>query len=429
MQRELQEKKKKLAVLGLGYVGLPIALEFARKVPVIGFDINEARLEKMRNKIDPSGELESADFDGCDITFTSSLDVLREASFYIVTVPTPIDEHNLPDLKPILGATKFIGQVLKKGDYVVYESTVYPGCTEEDCIPLLEELSGLKAYTDFKFGYSPERINPGDKEHTITKILKVVSGCDAEALETVAAVYSIIVQAGVFKATSVKVAEAAKIIENTQRDVNIALMNELSIIFNKMGINTYDVLQAAGTKWNFIRFQPGLVGGHCIGVDPYYLTYKAQELGYHAQVINSGRYVNDSMGFYVAKQTVKKIIAAGKDVSKSKALVMGATFKENVEDIRNSKVADVVKELQSYGVTVDVTDPRADSDDLLHEYGFALTKEIATDYDAVICTVGHEEYKSLDNTWLKNHLKSDGLVVDLKGIFKGKCQDINYWSL
>jgi UDP-N-acetyl-D-galactosamine dehydrogenase len=429
MQRELLDKKKKLAVLGLGYVGLPIALEFARKTSVIGFDINEGRLEKMRQGVDPSGELHADAFKGCDIKFTASLDELREASFFIVTVPTPIDEHNLPDLKPLLGATRFIGQVLKKGDYVVYESTVYPGCTEEDCVPLLEELSGLKAGTDFKFGYSPERINPGDHEHTITKILKVVSGCDKDALETVADVYSIIVQAGVFKASSVKVAEAAKIIENTQRDVNIALMNELSIIFNKMGINTYDVLEAAGTKWNFIRMQPGLVGGHCIGVDPYYLTYKAQALGYHAQVINSGRYVNDSMGFYVAKQTVKKIIAAGKDVSKSKVLVMGATFKENVEDIRNSKVADVVKELQSYSVAVDVTDPRADSGDLKHEYGFELVNAISNDYDAIIVTVGHDEYKAYDAEWMRNHLKADGLVVDLKGIYKHKMNGVNYWSL
>ena len=429
MHRELTEKKRKLAVLGLGYVGLPIALEFAKKIPVIGFDINEGRLEKMRNSIDPSGELDSEAFKGCDITFTASLDVLKEASFFIVTVPTPIDEHNLPDLKPILGATRFIAQVLKKGDYVVYESTVYPGCTEEDCVPLLEEISGLKNGVDFKYGYSPERINPGDKEHTITKILKVVSGCDQEALENIAAVYSIIVKAGVFKATSVKVAEAAKIIENTQRDVNIALMNELSIIFNKMGINTYDVLEAAGTKWNFIRFQPGLVGGHCIGVDPYYLTYKAQELGYHAQVINSGRFVNDSMGFYVAKQTVKKIIAAGKDVSKSKVLVMGATFKENVEDIRNSKVADVVKEFQSYGVKVDVTDPVASSDDLLHEYGFSLTSNLSNDYDAIVITVGHQQYTALDEMWFKNHLNGEGLVVDLKGIFKSKLSSLNYWSL
>ncbi|MBL0138857.1 MAG: nucleotide sugar dehydrogenase [Bacteroidetes bacterium] len=429
MQQELIDKKKKLAVLGLGYVGLPIALEFAKKIKVIGFDINEERLQKMKEGEDPSGELDTASFFGCDIEFTSSVDKLKEANFFIVTVPTPIDEHNLPDLKPILGATKFIGKALKKGDYVVYESTVYPGCTEEDCIPILEELSGLKFKTDFKVGYSPERINPGDKEHTISKILKVVSGCDAESLEEIAKTYEIIVKAGVYKASSIKVAEAAKIIENTQRDVNIALMNELSIIFNKMGINTYDVLEAAGTKWNFIKFQPGLVGGHCIGVDPYYLTYKAQELGYHAQVINSGRYVNDSMGFYVSKQTVKKIIAAGKDVSKSKVLVMGATFKENVEDIRNSKVADVVKELSSYGVTVEVTDPKANSAELKHEYGFELVKETGTDYDAVIIAVNHAEYKNLDEAWFKKILSKDGLIVDIKGVYKGKIKDIAYWSL
>jgi UDP-N-acetyl-D-galactosamine dehydrogenase len=429
MHQELLQKKKKLAVLGLGYVGLPIALEFANKIDVIGFDINEERLDKMRKGIDPSGELTADQFKNRSIEFTSSLDKLKEASFFIVTVPTPIDEHNLPDLKPLLSATKSIGKVLKKGDYVVYESTVYPGCTEEDCLPILEELSGLKCKTDFKIGYSPERINPGDTEHTITKILKVVSGCDEEALNEISETYQIIVKAGVHRASSIRVAEAAKIIENTQRDVNIALMNELSIIFNKMGINTYDVLEAAGTKWNFIRFQPGLVGGHCIGVDPYYLTYKAQELGYHAQVINSGRYVNDSMGFYVAKQTVKKIIALGKDVSKSKVLVLGATFKENVEDIRNSKVADVVKELISYGVTVEVSDPRANSAELKQEYGFELTKNIGNDYDAVIIAVNHSEYKDFDEAWFTKVLGDDGLIIDIKGIYKGKFSKTQYWSL
>ncbi len=429
MHKELVEKKKKLAVIGLGYVGLPIALEFAGKIDVIGFDISEPRVEKMRKGIDPSGELGPEMFKNRSIEFTTSLEKLAEASFFIVTVPTPIDEHNLPDLKPILGATSTIGKVLKQGDYVVYESTVYPGCTEEDCVPILEELSGLKCKTGFKVGYSPERINPGDTEHTITRIPKVVSGIDDETLEEVAKVYQIIVMAGVHKAPSIKVAEASKIIENTQRDVNIALMNELSIIFNKMGINTYDVLEAAGTKWNFIRFQPGLVGGHCIGVDPYYLTYKAQELGYHAQVINSGRYVNDSMGFYVAKQTVKKIIAAGKDVSKSKVLVMGATFKENVEDIRNSKVADVVKELASYGVSVEVTDPKASSEELKHEYGFELVKNIGKNYDAIIIAVNHNEYKSLTEDWFASALNKDGLLVDIKGMMKGKIRNTPYWSL
>jgi len=418
-----------MGVIGLGYVGLPIALEFASKIDVIGFDINDARLEQMRKGIDPSGELGPEHFKDKSIEFTSSLDKLKEASFFIVTVPTPIDEHNLPDLKPLVAATSSIGKVLKKGDYVVYESTVYPGCTEEDCVPILEELSGLKYIKDFKVGYSPERINPGDLEHTISKILKVISACDAESLEEVANTYQIIVKAGVHRAPSIKVAEAAKIIENTQRDVNVALMNELSIIFNKMGINTYDVLEAAGTKWNFIRMKPGLVGGHCIGVDPYYLTYKAQSLGYHAQVITSGRYVNDSMGFYVAKQTVKKIIAAGKDVSKARALVMGATFKENVDDIRNSKVADVVKELGSYGVAVEVTDPRADSDELKHEYGFGLVKSIGKDYDAVILAVNHEEFVNLGEDWFASVLKPDGLVVDIKGILKGKINKLKYWSL
>lgn len=429
MYNELVSKQKKLAVIGLGYVGLPIALEFAKKIKVIGFDINKARIEMMRRNVDPSGELDSAAFEGCDIEFTDSIDVLREASFFIVAVPTPIDDHKLPDLKPVLGATRSIAQALKPGDYIVYESTVYPGCTEEDCIPVLEEMTGLKFGRDFKVGYSPERINPGDKVHTLPNITKVVSGCDEESLENISKVYEIVVKAGVFKASSIKVAEAAKIIENTQRDVNIALMNELSIIFNKMGINTYEVLEAAGTKWNFLRFMPGLVGGHCIGVDPYYLTYKAQELGYHSQVINSGRYVNDSMGFYVAKQTVKKLIAMGKDLSKSKVLVMGATFKEDVEDIRNSKVIDVINEFKSYGVAVDVIDPRADNDELKHEYGIELTPQAGNDYDAIVVAVNHQEYTTLTEVDFKKMTKPEALIVDLKGILRGKIRDLKYWSL
>lgn len=429
MYQDILDKKAKVAVIGLGYVGLPIALAFAKKISVIGFDINAERVEKMRNKIDPSGELNASEFENSDITFTDSIDVLREAKFFIVAVPTPIDDHKLPDLKPLVGASKSIGKALKKGDVVVYESTVYPGCTEEDCIPVLEEISGLKYMTDFKAGYSPERINPGDKEHTITKIKKVVSGCDAETLDLVAKVYEMIVTAGVHKASSIKVAEAAKIIENTQRDVNIALMNELSIIFNKMGINTYEVLEAAGTKWNFLKFMPGLVGGHCIGVDPYYLTYKAAEKGYHAQVINSGRYVNDSMGFYVAKQTVKKLIALGKDISKSKVLVMGATFKEDVEDIRNSKVADVVNEFKSYGVNVEVTDPYASSQELMHEYGYELTPKIGDDYDAVVVAVNHKPYVAHDEKYFLSICKPDAVIVDLKGILRNKIKALNYWSL
>jgi UDP-N-acetyl-D-galactosamine dehydrogenase len=429
MINKIKNKEAKIAVIGLGYVGLPIALAFARKVKVIGFDINQERVKMMQNNIDPSQELEAKDFEGCDIEFTTSIDILRTANFFIVAVPTPIDEHNLPDLKPLLGASRSVGLALKKGDYVVYESTVYPGCTEEDCIPVLEEISGLKFKTDFKVGYSPERINPGDKEHTITKILKVVSGCDEESLETIAETYKIIVEPGVHKAATIKVAEAAKIIENTQRDVNISLMNELSIIFNKMGINTFDVLEAAGTKWNFLKFSPGLVGGHCIGVDPYYLTYKAESLGYHAQVINSGRTVNDSMGKYLANETVKKIIAAKKDLAKSRVLIMGATFKENVSDIRNSKVADVYKEFVSFGVAVDIIDPYADSQELKHEYGFELAKEVSFGYDAVVVCVNHKEYLKHDENYYKSILSEGGIVVDVKGILRGKIEELNYWSL
>jgi UDP-N-acetyl-D-glucosamine/UDP-N-acetyl-D-galactosamine dehydrogenase len=421
-------KEASVALIGLGYVGLPIALAFARKVRVIGFDINQQRVEMMKKGIDPSNELSKKEFEGTDITFTARLEELKKANFFIVAVPTPIDEHNLPDLKPLLAASATVGKVLKRGDYVVFESTVYPGCTEEDCIPVLEKESGLRYMKDFKVGYSPERINPGDKEHTITRILKVVSGCDKESLDQIARVYEIIVEPGTHKASSIKVAEAAKIIENTQRDVNIALMNELSIIFNKMGINTYDVLEAAGTKWNFLKFSPGLVGGHCIGVDPYYLTHKAESLGYHARVINSGRYVNDSMGFYVAKTTVKKIIAAGKNISKSKVLVMGATFKEDVSDIRNSKVADIVKELKSFGVKVDVVDPLADTEELRHEYGFGLSK-LGSGYDGVIVAVNHKQYKSLDEKFFKKILSKKGILVDVKGMFKGKVDWPEYWSL
>ncbi len=425
---KLLKKQETLAVIGLGYVGLPIALAFAKKMKVIGFDINSKRVAMMKKGIDPSNELVKEDFKGCDITFTDSLAVLKKAKFFIVAVPTPIDDSNLPDLTPLIGASTTVGKVLKKGDYVVYESTVYPGCTEDDCIPILEKESKLKWKKDFKVGYSPERINPGDKEHTITSILKVVSGCGAESLDVIAKTYETIIKPGVHRASSIKVAEAAKIIENTQRDVNIALMNELSIIFNKMNINTFDVLEAAGTKWNFLKFYPGLVGGHCIGVDPYYLTHKAMELGYHARVINSGRYVNDSMGFYVAKNTVKKIIANGNNISKSKVLIMGATFKEDVSDIRNSKVADVVKELRSYGVKVEVHDPHADSAELKHEYGFGLNK-ISKGYDGVIVCVNHAEYIKLEEKYFTGILSKGGILVDVKGMYRGKIKKLNYWSL
>ena len=429
MYQDLINKNKKIAVIGLGYVGLPIALEFARKTKVIGFDINAKRVDMMRNSIDPSQELESAAFDGCDIEFTNELEVLKQASFYIVAVPTPVDDHNVPDLVPVQRASETIGKVIKKGDYVVFESTVYPGCTEEDCVPIIEQLSGLKSVTDFKIGYSPERINPGDKEHTLAKIIKVVSGCDAESLDVVAKVYELVVTAGVHRASSIKVAEAAKIIENTQRDLNIALMNELSIIFDRMNINTYEVLEAAGTKWNFLKFQPGLVGGHCIGVDPYYLTYKSKKLGYNSQVILAGRVINDGMAGYVAKKVLQHIIQHNGNIKDAKVLVMGATFKENVSDIRNSKVADVVKELKSFSLNVHVTDPHAESAELLHEYGFELTNELANDYDAVLVTVPHKAYKDFDDAYFASITKPKGLIADLKGIYRKEISSRDYWSL
>ncbi|MGY8952387.1 MAG: nucleotide sugar dehydrogenase [Flavobacteriales bacterium] len=429
MINKLINKEEKLAVIGLGYVGLPIALEFARKIKVVGFDINAERVDMMKNHIDPSEELEASDFEGCDIQFTASIDDLKDVKFFIVAVPTPIDEYNQPNLRPLLGASATVGKVLSKGDYVVFESTVYPGCTEDDCVPVLEKESGLKFVNDFKVGYSPERINPGDKEHTITKILKVVSGCDAESADIISKVYELIIEPGVHCTTSIKVAEAAKIIENTQRDLNIALMNELSIIFNRIGINTFEVLEAAGTKWNFLPFKPGLVGGHCIGVDPYYLTFKAEGVGYHAKVINSGRYVNDSMGFYVAKQTVKKVLATGKNIAGARILMMGATFKENVSDIRNSKVSDVVKELQSYRADVEVVDPYASSKDLMKEYHFGLVDKPSGKYDAVIVAVNHAEYVDFDEAYFHSLMGDEGIVVDIKGMYRNTVKKLTYWSL
>jgi UDP-N-acetyl-D-glucosamine/UDP-N-acetyl-D-galactosamine dehydrogenase len=429
MYQDLIDKKEKLAVIGLGYVGLPIALEFARKISVIGFDISAKRIEMMKQGIDPSNELDKEEFSGCDITFTDSIDVLKEAKFFIVAVPTPVDEHNVPDLTPVQKASETVGKVIKKGDYVVFESTVYPGCTEEDCLPIIEKLSGLKNIVDFKLGYSPERINPGDKNHTLATIVKVVSGCDADSLDEIAKTYELVVKAGVHRASSIKVAEAAKIIENTQRDLNIALMNELSVIFDKMNINTYEVLEAAGTKWNFLKFQPGLVGGHCIGVDPYYLTYKAKELGYRSEVILAGRNINDNMGKYVAHKVIQHIIKNNGDVKSAKVLIKGATFKEDVSDIRNSKVSDVVKALKEFYVNVDVEDPHADTDELMHEYGFGLVKDLANDYDAVIIPVPHKEYKDLDESYFAAITKPHAMVADLKGIYRNKITNRTYWSL
>lgn len=429
MFQQLIEKKAVLSVTGLGYVGLPIALEFARKMKVIGFDLNSERVELMRSHIDPSNELDASAFEGCDIEFTSNPADLAKASFHVVAVPTPINEHKLPDLKPLLGATTSVGRALKKGDYVVFESTVYPGCTEDDCVPILERESGFKLNKDFKVGYSPERINPGDKEHTLTKILKIVSGSDEEALREISKVYGAIIKAGIYEASSIKVAEAAKIIENTQRDVNIALMNELSLIFNKLNINTYEVLEAAGTKWNFLKFSPGLVGGHCIGVDPYYLTYKANELGIHSRIINGGRMINDDMASYIANQIVKRLISAGHAINGSRVLVMGATFKENVSDIRNSKVADMVYELKSFSVNVDVVDPHASSKELIKEYGFGLVDAPTGKYHAVVVAVNHNEFLKLSDEEFKNLCVENGLFVDIKGAFRKRDIGLEYLSL
>ncbi len=426
---DILAKKTKISVVGLGYVGLPIALEFAKKVEVVGFDINNERIELMKKHIDPSNELKQEDFKGTDITFTSDSKDLTEAGFHIVAVPTPIDKNNLPDLSYLNSSSEIVGRILKKGDYVVYESTVYPGATEEVCIPVLEKFSGLTFGKDFKVGYSPERINPGDTVHTLTNVVKIVSGCDDESLDQIAKIYELVIKAGVHRATSIKVAEAAKIIENTQRDLNISLMNELSIIFHKIGINTFEVIEAAGTKWNFLKFYPGLVGGHCIGVDPYYLTFKANELGHYAQVINSGRAVNDGMSKFVVTELVKDIIKSGKNLLKSKILVKGITFKENVSDIRNSKIADVVKELMSYGITVDIVDPYASPKEVKHEYNIDLAEKIHPKYDAVIIAVSHKEYENLDEKYFKSILNDRGILFDVKGIYRNKISEITYMSL
>jgi UDP-N-acetyl-D-galactosamine dehydrogenase len=429
MYNKLINKETKLSVIGLGYVGLPIALEFAKQISVIGFDIKPDRVEQMRNGIDPSNELSSEAFKGTDILLTSDPDDLKEASFHIIAVPTPTNRNNLPDLTPVLKASETVGRILKKGDYVVYESTVYPGCTEDDCIPVLERYSELKCGIDFKVGFSPERINPGDTNHTLTKIVKVTSGCDSESAENIAKIYELIIKAGVHRASSIKVAEAAKIIENTQRDINIGFMNELSIIFNRLGINTYEVLEAAGTKWNFLKFYPGLVGGHCIGVDPYYLSFKAKSMGYHPQMIDSGRFINDSMGRYIGKQTVKKIIAAGKNLKGSRALIMGITFKEDVTDIRNSKVVDVISELVDFGIKVDVIDPGAGKEEVKEEYGITMNDQPSGKYDAIILAVSHKEYVNLEESFFTSLLDKNGIVVDVKGVFRGRITKHTYWSL
>jgi UDP-N-acetyl-D-galactosamine dehydrogenase len=423
---------EKIAVIGLGYVGLPVAVALSEKFDgVVGFDINQTRIQELNSGLDRTGEIEPARLEKSGVSVTSDISLIRNCSMYIVTVPTPIDENKQPDLTPVRKATETVGSVLKPGDCVVYESTVYPGVTEEYCAPILEKISGLSR-SQFKLGYSPERINPGDKLHRLETITKIVSGEDAATLERVANVYGAIIEAGIYRAESIKVAEAAKVIENTQRDLNIALMNELSLIFDRMGIRTKDVLQAAGTKWNFLPFSPGLVGGHCIGVDPYYLTAKAESLGYRPEVILSGRRVNDSMGAYIAQKTIKLINSQGKSGSNARVGVFGLTFKENVPDLRNSRVPDIISELQEFGAEVLVHDPLADSEEAYHEYKVTLCNEQSLkNLDAIILAVPHREYVDSNVGHFTNRLEQNGVFIDVKSVFHPNQFDSSttYWSL
>jgi UDP-N-acetyl-D-galactosamine dehydrogenase len=409
---------RKIAMVGLGYVGLPVAVAFGKTHPVVGFDIKAARIAELQSGKDSTGEVAPADLALANIRYTDRIEDLKSCDFFIIAVPTPVDTGNKPDLSPLVGASTSVGKALKKGDVVVYESTVYPGATEEECIPVLEKHSGLKFGVDFTVGYSPERINPGDREHTFTKIKKIVSGSDAATLEIVADVYGSVVTAGVHRASSIKVAEAAKVIENTQRDLNIALMNELSVVFKRMNIDTQEVLEAAGSKWNFLPFRPGLVGGHCIGVDPYYLTHQAEKLGYIPQVILAGRRINDNMGRFVARNTIKQMIAQGIDVARSRIGVLGITFKENCPDTRNSKVVDIIRELQDYGVDVVVCDPHADAAEVHEEYGLTLGKvDASLPVDALVIAVAHSEYKALSPADLRAMARGDNpVLIDVKCI-------------
>ena len=428
--------EEKIALVGLGYVGMPIAVAFSKKVKVIGFDLNKSKIEKYQNGIDPTCEVGDEAIRACSVEFTADETKLKEAKFFIVAVPTPVNPDHTPDLTPIEGASTILGRNLPKGSIVVFESTVYPGVTEEVAVPILEKESGLTCGVDFKIGYSPERINPGDKVHRLETITKIVSGMDEETLEEVARVYELVVAAGVHRAESIKVAEAAKVIENSQRDINIAFMNELSIIFNKMGIDTKSVLRAAGTKWNFLKFEPGLVGGHCIGVDPYYLTYKAEQLGYHSQIILSGRRINDDMGKYVAESLVKNLIRADIPVKNARVAILGFTFKENCPDTRNSKVIDIVKELREYGIEPVITDPVAESAETQREYGISLSDISAVkNMDAVILAVAHEAYRTLTMEQIGSMYASENPIrvfSDIKGLFDRKAYEqagYLYWRL
>ena len=442
LYQKIKDKKENLSVIGLGYVGMPLAIAFANKVNVIGFDVNKEKIELYKQGIDVTNEVGNKALKETTALMTSDETKLKEAKFHIIAVPTPINDDKTPDLRPIIGASRVLGRNLTKGSIVVYESTVYPGVTEEVCIPILEKESNLKCGVDFKVGYSPERINPGDKLHRLENITKVVSGMDEESLENIASIYELIIEAGVHRAESIKVAEAAKVIENSQRDINIAFVNELSMIFNKMEIDTKAVLEASGTKWNFLKFYPGLVGGHCIGVDPYYLTHKAEQIGYHSQVILSGRRINDGMGKYVGESTVKNLIKANKQVKGAKVAILGMTFKEDCPDVRNSKVIDIINELKEYGINVFVADPIADENEVKREYGIELTKfENIKNMDAVIVAVGHKEYMELTLESIKKlyeekpeSLNSEDklVLVDVKGIFDKKEAQLKnylYWRL
>lgn len=442
LYQKIKDKKENLSVIGLGYVGMPLAIAFANKVNVIGFDVNKEKIELYKQGIDVTNEVGNKALKETTALMTSDETKLKEAKFHIIAVPTPINDDKTPDLRPIIGASRVLGRNLTKGSIVVYESTVYPGVTEEVCIPILEEESNLKCGVDFKVGYSPERINPGDKLHRLENITKVVSGMDEESLENIASIYELIIDAGVHRAESIKVAEAAKVIENSQRDINIAFVNELAMIFNKMEIDMKAVLEASGTKWNFLKFYPGLVGGHCIGVDPYYLTHKAEQIGYHSQVILSGRRINDGMGKYVGESTVKNLIKANKQVKGAKVAILGMTFKEDCPDVRNSKVIDIINELKEYGINVFVADPIADENEVKREYGIELTKfENIKNMDAVIVAVGHKEYieltlESIKKLYEEKHYSlnsEDKLVlVDVKGIFDRKEAQLKnylYWRL
>ena len=434
LYEELLEKKTKLSLVGLGYVGMPIAVAFAKKIDVVGYDLNAKKIELYKSGIDPTNEVGNDAIKTTKVEFTADASKLREAKFHIVAVPTPVNADHTPDLTPVEGASEILGKNLTKGSVVVFESTVYPGVTEDVCVPILERESGLKCGVDFKIGYSPERINPGDKVHRLETITKIVSGMDEETLDTVAKVYELVVEAGVYKASSIKVAEAAKVIENSQRDINIAFMNELSIIFNKMGIDTLSVLKAAGTKWNFLNFRPGLVGGHCIGVDPYYLTYKAEMLGYHSQIILSGRRINDDMGKYVAESCVKNLIKADKTVKNAKVAILGFTFKENCPDTRNTKIIDIENELKEYGISPVITDPVADADEAKRLYGveFVGIDEVR-DMDAVILAVAHKEFESFQMQDIDGFFGAGKKVLlDIKGVLDRDSYEnagYSYWRL